>query len=432
MYLQIALKSIFSRKKQYSSLFLVCTAGFCISLLCLALMNGMLSSLYQKAKTYYGGDLQFIGGDDDLGDYDTAKVIANLNKVFTSNDVTICPRYEISATGSDITLFFEGIAVSQRIIKGVDFDIEKKTVSNLTFISGGIENIADSNSILISEPIAQRLHVKINDSITMMKSKHNGYQNTAQFIIAGIFRDSSLFGMYTSYIDREHLLSLDDAKPGKNNDIGIYFNDSSKLTTKKLNEYQAKLESLFNNMYPLTDDKADYYAYKHKLPIGVESYALVTLNANLRDLRLLISAMRLILYSIIIVLALIIAIGIGNSYKVIVLKRIQEIGMYRALGMSTLSINAIFLSETSIVICSGFIIGLFLHFIFSFILKTMDFSFIPAFDVFLQNGSLAPKLQLGQTVILFIGIAVTTLLSVLFTIRKGVSVNPVDALSTTE
>jgi ABC-type lipoprotein release transport system permease subunit len=432
MYLQIALKSIFSRKKQYRSLFLVCIAGFCISLLCLSLMNGMLSSLYQKARIYYGGDLQFIGGDNDLGDYDTPKVMENLKKVFSDDNIIICPRYEVSYSGRDITLFFEGVGVSQRIIKGVDFDIEKNNLNNLTFIAGGVENIADTNSILISEPIAQKLHVKINDSITMMKSTHNGFQNTAQFIVAGIFRDSSLFGMYTSYIDREHLLILNNDKPGLTNRIGIFFNDSSKLTTKKLNEYQAKLETLFTNMYPLTDNKEDYYAYKRKLPSKVESYALITLNANLRDLQLLISAMRLILYSIIIVLALIIAIGIGNSYKVIVIKRIQEIGMYRALGMSIHSINAIFLTETSIVISSGFIIGLLLQYIFSNILATIDFSFIPAFDVFLQNGSLAPKLQFYQTVILFIGVAVTTLLSVLFTIRKGVTVSPVDALSTTE
>jgi len=432
MYFQIAFKSIFSRKKQYRSLFLVCVAGFCISLLCLSLMNGMLSSLYQKAKIYYGGDLQFIGGDNDLGDYDAQEVLKKLEKVFSDKDISLCPRYEISFSSKDITLFFEGISVSQRIIKGVDFDIEKNNLKNLTFVEGNAENIAGTNAILISEPISQKLHIKTGDSLTMMKTSHNGYQNTAQFVVAGIFRDSSLFGMYTSYIDREHLLSLNDEKPGRNNRIGIYFNNSSKLTTKKLNEYQAKLETLFTNMYPLTDNKEDYYAFKRKLPSKVESYALITLTANLRDLRLLISAMRLILYSIIIALTLIIAIGIGNSYKVIVMKRIREIGMYRALGMSIQSINAIFLSETSIVICSGFILGLFLQYVFSAIIASIDFSFIPAFDVFLQNGSLAPNLEFIQAVILFIVIAVTTLLSVLFTIRKGVTVSPVDALSTTE
>ncbi|OJF77669.1 MAG: hypothetical protein BKP49_01440 [Treponema sp. CETP13] len=429
-YFQIAIKSILSRKKQYRSLFVVCVLGFCISLLCLSLMNGMLSTIYKKAKIYFGGDVQFVSGKKGRGltDFNSPEIIKKLETVFTEDDVKIFPRYEILA--KNITLFFEGVGVSQRVIKGVNFDLEKPILSKITFIEGGIDNISGSNAILISEPIAKRLGTKVGDQLTIMKQTSNGYTNTAQFIVQGIFKDSSLFGMYTSYVDIDHLLTLDNEKPNTGNRIGIYF--ENEVTKKRLEDYQKKLTKTFNNMYPLTNNKQDFVNHIKNIPDTEKGFALIPLSASLKDLNIIISAMKIILYTLITFLALIIAIGISNSYRVIVIKRTREIGMYRALGMSIASINSIFLTEVISVIFSGFFLGLVLQFILATFLRSIDFSFIPAFDVFLQKGNLTLSLSFLQCLYLLLAISVTTLLSVLFTIRKGVIVNPVKALTTTQ
>ena len=60
--LKMGLRSILYRHKQYLSLFLVCMFGVGVSLFCLFSVRGMLSALEDKARIYYGGDLQFIGG----------------------------------------------------------------------------------------------------------------------------------------------------------------------------------------------------------------------------------------------------------------------------------------------------------------------------------------------------------------------------------
>ena len=59
---KMGFRSIVYRKKQYLSLFLVCLFGTGISLFCIYTVDGMLRALEDKAKLYYGGDLQFLGG----------------------------------------------------------------------------------------------------------------------------------------------------------------------------------------------------------------------------------------------------------------------------------------------------------------------------------------------------------------------------------
>ena len=60
--LKMGFRSVLYRKKQYLSLFGVCIVGVGFSLFILFLVAGMLDALESKAKNYYGGDLNFIGG----------------------------------------------------------------------------------------------------------------------------------------------------------------------------------------------------------------------------------------------------------------------------------------------------------------------------------------------------------------------------------
>ena len=64
--LKMSLRSIFYRRKQYVSIFLVCLFGIGISIFSIFLIDGMLSALESKARIYYGGDYQFLGGTKDF------------------------------------------------------------------------------------------------------------------------------------------------------------------------------------------------------------------------------------------------------------------------------------------------------------------------------------------------------------------------------
>ena len=127
--LAMSLKSVLYRRKQYLSLILVCFFGVGISLFCLYLIDGMLDALEYKAKFYYGGDLQFIGGSAGLMMWNQGEVIDQLKEVFPE-DVIISQRQDVDAEYA--AFYFEGTGVRQRVIKGVDFETEEPLLSSGT------------------------------------------------------------------------------------------------------------------------------------------------------------------------------------------------------------------------------------------------------------------------------------------------------------
>lgn len=429
MYLfKMGLKSLVYRKKQYIALFLVCMVGVGISLSCLFLVKGMLSALEDKARLYYGGDMTFIGGQHNLTFDHVDSFIQKLKPVFPEGS-TISPRFDFDADYS--SFYFEGTEVRQRVIKGIDFSQEMELFTGFNYLDGSPLNMAGSNGVLLSEPIARNLGVKVGDSITFLLHTARGYTNTVNLEVQGIFRDSSLFGMYTSYMDLDFLRQSYGVPSHWANRICISLPEGEEVSSTKLETFQSQLESIFT-MFPLVEDKEIFYTPLLSGGFSEPHYALIELYANLEELKILIDAMNLIAAFVILILLVIIVVGVSSTYRVIVMKRINEIGIYKAIGMKRGDIFKVLLSETSVLIISGCLLGTIFSFIIFLAIRMIDFSFIPAFDIFLVNGVLLPKWSFLQIVLVSVAVYVTTTCAVLFSVQKSVKTTPVEALGVTE
>lgn len=433
MYLiKLAFRSLFYRKRQYASLFLVCVFGVAFSLFSIYLMNGMLHSLSSKAKIYYGGDLQWLRGDTAGSYWEVGKEIDAIRGFFPS-DAIISPRFDLDAATS--AFYYEGVGVRQRVIKGVDFVNEKDLFAKFNFVSEDdgkafdVSSIDGTNGVLLSERIAQMLTVKNGDVITFMLYDCHGYLNTVELTVMGVFRDSSLFGMYTSYMDINMLRkAFGYADSDFANRIAISFTDRD-LESAEIKLYEDSLAEKFN-LFKVTDDKRVFY---DAMPTMSEpTYALVPLAANLKDVEILIEAMKIICSFIIVMLVIIIIVGISSTYRVLVMKRINEIGIYMAIGTKKWQIYASLLFETMFLLFFGCAFGFLLSEILCFVSSFLSFSFVPAFDIFLVNGYLKPILSVSSTCNLIFVILLFSLLAVGWAVHKSVNVMPVKALATTE
>ena len=137
------------------------------------------------------------------------------------------------------------------------------------------------------------------------------------------------------------------------------------------------------------------------------------------------------LKKIVILLVIIISVGISSTYRVIVIKRNVESGTLRALGMKPSGIMRMFVTEGFVLLLSGSIVGFICSLLIVNVAKIFNLSFITGFDLFLTGGCLAPSCNLVKIVLFVSVIIVTTLLSVLFTLRKLVHVSPVGAITST-
>lgn len=428
-YLKISFRSLLYRWRQYFSLFLVCAFGVGISLFCLFLVDGMLDALENKARIYYGGDYQFLGGDADLEIYGVDKYIDGLKEVFPS-DAIISARIDYDAR-EDSAFFYEGMCVRQRVVKGIDFNTEKNLFKMFNYLDGNADDIAGTNGVLLSQPIAKMLECKVGDSITFMLSTNDGFKNnTVDLVVKGIFIDSSLFGMYTSYIDIDYLRKAAHYESDFATRIGIFFPNRN-VKEKDVYRYNEQLKTKYN-MYKITHDKYEFYddLYEYRLPNP--SFALLPLDSNMNELNIIIEAMNLITLLVIVALVVIIVVGISSTYRVIIMKRINEIGIYKAIGMNRFTIYRFLLSETFGLLFAGCLAGLVVFFGLSALIQCFNFSFIPAFDVFLTNGYVVPLFNFAGVLLIFAVVLVTTLAAVLFSIKEAVRKMPCEALAATE
>lgn len=425
-YLKISSRSFFSKWRQYISLFLVSMIGVGISLFSMALIDGMLTSLSMKAKIYYAGDFQILGGLDNMDFYNSSDYVSKIESV-VPGDAVVAKRRDYDAT--DCFLCYEGTDARIRVIKAVDFNKEKILFSKLNFIEGSSAELSDREGIVISEPIAKLLSIHVGDSLTLVMSTLHGNINSANLVVKGIFRDSSLFGMYTTYMDYDLFIKLNEDENDYANRIGVFFPNGN-YSEKDLAKYQKRLEKIMN-MYPLVDDKYEFY---DKLYEGFEkeTFALINVDANMNELKLIIKAMKWVSVLIICALVVIIIVGVSSTYRVLVMKRITEIGIYKAIGMARKNIYMILLLESCCLMISGCLAGLLFSGIMCSIVKCFNLSFIPAFDVFLVNGIIVPVMDPFSVILVLSVIFVTTVLAVVFSIRKAVEITPVQALATTE
>lgn len=427
MYYKISIRSLLSKWKQYISLFIVTIFGVGISLFLLFAVKGMLSAMATKAKIYYGGDLQILGGTDSLEFFNADELREKIEAVMPENAV-VSKRYTLRA--NDVLLYNNGMEARFRQMIGVDFNREKELFKRFNYVDGSAENITEKNGILLSQPIAELLGVHAGDEIDLHVLANGPGKGAVKLIVKGIFHDSSVFGMYTIYFDFDFLISLNKKEEGFANRIGVYFPDGS-FKEKNAKKYQKILESAIN-MYPLVEDKDEFYDKINEKIFKEPTFALITIDSSMEELTVIIEAMNWVSMLIILALVVIIIVGVSSTYRVLIMKRINEIGIFKAIGMSRFNIYRVLISETACLMLAGCIIGFMLAVFFSWILSLFNLSFIPAFDVFLSNGFIIPKIEVANALIMEAIIFVTTLVAVVLSIRKAVRITPVQALATTE
>ena len=427
--LNFAVKSLLNRARQYRSLFAVSAIGVCIMISVLMITDGMLDSMTEKMRQYYGGDFMILGGekyyDEKYSGYPLEKLqemIVALKEIL-SKDTQISAR--LSKTNGDKSFFFEGIGVKQRTLQGVNFEDERALFQRFTFVEGNADARADGDGAVISLPVAQKLGVHVGDEVVLFFEEDN-LKNTVSLVVTGIFQDSSVFGMYTSYIDYKALIKLLSINVNLTDKICVYY-PRGLPSSGEIRRVQSELEKRFD-MFPLSYNKEDWRNFDRNDDDII--YALIPLEANISDLRKLSSALHAIVALIVAMLVLIISVGISSTFRVIVMKRAVESGTFRALGMKPAGLMLLYFTEVFVLLVSGCAIGFALSLVVTKIISGFNLSFVVGFDLFLMGGHLAPSLYIGKVFFLLAVIFVTTLGAVLFTLRKLIHISPVGALST--
>lgn len=248
---------------------------------------------------------------------------------------SISPRIGGQALCNDDLISFVGIDIEKQI-NVYDFEYEDK-----------LDNISDSDSILVSSSFIEKYSKNIGDNVTL-----NINEKDYVFKITGILKKQGDFQSI-----EEVFISLDKAQEalseeGKVYSLGVTLTDLSKID----NVFNALTNSVDDKL--IVDKKYDINDYKSFIDIISVAMRIFTV------------------FSIIISILL-----CYSTYKSLIYDRVKLIGTYRSLGISKLGIYISMFFELIMIVIPSVILGeIVSNILMRFIISSM-FNYNIAFQV---------------------------------------------------
>ncbi|MGA2612683.1 MAG: FtsX-like permease family protein [Spirochaetia bacterium] len=401
--LQIAFRNFTRNGRRFLLLGLAVGAGFFFVCTVQSLVAGLSSQINIRGARFYGGHV-IIRSDDEQSGITQAREDALIRSAIAR--IGILPSVVSYRThfgnywGVDGTVFFNGESVNLRRVIGFDWSSEGGKIRELTFIAGNPDAMTGSDGVLISEVTARRLGASVGDQIILQVIRQGGAINTISLWVKAIFREASIFGYYTAYMDRRALDEALGLDPQHAATVGIYLRDFR---------------------------SADWVASRLTRALG-PGFVVTPVISLMPEIQTMIEALTLVSYAILALLSVVIAVGILNMYRVIIYERTREIGTMRAIGVQRPQVQNIVLCEAFLLAVCGIAAGLVLSTVGLFAISQIPLSGAAGFDIFLDRGHLTWVLYPDVVGLDAVLIAVITVLGALSPARAAQAIDPVVAM----
>jgi putative ABC transport system permease protein len=405
----LALKYLARYRRRYLFLFAALTFGFSIVTLITSIKDGMYENVYNSAQDHYAGDIISVGYDADTvltGHLDTASVDTILSAIEETemNPSHIVKRTLFMERG---VLYYNGAAVRQKYIVGVDWENESQYFNRLAYREAPRQPLSGDDHIVISAAVASELGARFGDRLILEVETRWGQKNTGVFIIGAVVEDYTIFGYYKSYISRGALNGLLLYAPEECSTVGMYFPGRGGVEKKRL-IFQAALEEKMQTG-PIVRDR-DEMAVETARPWAGIKVLVLTMPVYLSEIADLLGAMNILTYFLYGMMLLIICVSAVVTYRLILHERSRELGTMRVIGFQGSDIRSILVIETLglgiFSLISGFVLAGFLGWAARFV----PLSWFPSITIFMKDGKLTalylPKTMMTNIAAIFCALIV--------------------------
>jgi putative ABC transport system permease protein len=418
----ISVRNLYLQRRRYTLILFAVALGFALVTLISSVSRSMQNSLKDKASRYFAGHVSVIGYRGAVvGITDADKVIAAIRATGLAAR-SVARRSVYYRT--DAELFFGGESVKQRRLIGVDFSAEGGEFSRLPYASGGWSEMGSGGGILISESAARKTGARVGDDMTVFATSDSGQYSARVFIVRGIFQESSLFG-FVSYLSLADMNALMGKEAGYTSEVAVFLRDPGReaVAAKAISRRLAGEFLLF----PRYQTKDELYANLGQ-SAGKEIIAVMGLEAFLAQIRQLLQAILSVTYFVLVVFILIVAVGIMNTYRVIVNERTREIGTMRAIGMSRPALVMLFVIEAAVLVAVGSVIGFAAGSGLMGVASAIDLGALPGSGLFLEARHLRFVVDQRAAILNFGIMLLVALLAVSAPVRRASRISPCQAL----
>lgn len=280
------------------------------------------------------------------------------------------------------------------LVRGIDPESEVRTTKIASYIKRGSIDLS-GNRVIVGSEYAKKLRVGIGDEISII-SPQTGRAH--DFEVSAVFNS----GMYEY-------------------DMNLVF------ISLKSGQALFNMGSLVSGIGVRVDDELKVEAIKTEIqkrlgyPFWTRSW--IDLNRNL------FSALKLEKTTMFIILALIVLVAcfnIASTLIMIVLEKIKDIGILKAIGATKKNIAAIFAWEGFLIGLSGTVLGLILGVALCYLLKEYQFVKLPS-DIYYID-KIPVVIKTADTVIIGAAALILSLLATLYPACSASRFEPVEAI----
>ena len=341
-------------------------------------------------------------------------------------------RFLTKRSDFDGNLVYNGQPIRQTIV-GADWSQENYFQDRMMLVDGSFANMSDPQGLILSQDITERLGLGIGDRMLVKLKTYTGQQNLGEFVLAAVIADPGLIGSMSGYANLDYVNELLNLGPGEYKILGLYLENMSSIDDSVASLYAA-LEERDINLFPRDADAEDANYIEALMNQGEEEtweglrYRLYTLNDILSEVQDLVTVLNVASLIILLVLFIIIMVGITNTFRMVMLERVREIGTIRALGVQQAGVLWMFLYEALFIGLLGFAAGLTLAGLIMAGLHTINWGMDMPIFILLKNGHMTFRLFAWQ---LFMNLAIVaglTLFAAYGPARKAAALEPAHAL----
>jgi ABC-type lipoprotein release transport system permease subunit len=397
---QIAFRNFTRNSRRFILLGLAASAGFFFVCTVQSLVAGLSNQINTRGARFYGGHVIISRVPDSPADLSPAEQDRFIQDAIVRAGVRPSAISHRTHFWPDGVVFYNGESVRIRRVIGMDWSTEGPKIRGLQFVSGEPDEMSDSAGALISEVTARRMGARVGDQIILQVNRDGGAINTIPLLVKAIFREVSIFGFYTVYMDRRVL----DQALGKDADysatVGVYLDDY-----RAAGRIAARLLKALDGRYTA---------------MPVVSF--------MPEIRTMLRALTLVSYGILALLSIVITVGILNMYRVIIYERTREIGTMRAIGIQRTQVRNIILCEAFYLALCSVAAGLLLSVLALLAVSRIQLSGAAGFDIFLDRGHLSWVLYPDDVGVDAVLITLITLFGALGPAQSAQKIEPVVAI----
>jgi lipoprotein-releasing system permease protein len=304
--------------------------GIIIMLIAVATGSGLQYKIRDKMAGFKG-HIQIVNYDNNNSEVSTTPIKKNQDFYPKFKNISGIKNVQVFANKGGILRTetdFEGV-----IFKGVSSDYDWSFFKEY-LLEGTVPNFnqARTRAVLLSETIVNRLHLKLNDTIlaTFLKTSNSTLPSNKKYVITGIY--NSGFAQFDKSVMIGDIREVQKLNKWNENEVGGF-----EVLLDDFDEIDVKGDEIYREIASTLNKKTI-----------LESYPNVFEWIKLFDNNV---------WFIIAIMIVIAGINMITALLVLILERVQMIGILKALGSYNTSIRKIFLYNASYLILKGLFWG---------------------------------------------------------------------------